>query len=268
MPASCCSRRAKPLVAAGNGSYSDAERPAIAERAGGHPRPAAGGRQPRRRRRRLPVRRPGLGQPPFVDGLGGVSFRGTAGECQVASDEPLPRTVDGDARLAGARPRATACSRRARGRHAQRQRQLDRRRPRRRPAGLLRRHVAAAVADPAALAYRVSFATTAAGTTYTVLQGRRRHGADQRAVCQRPGDRDRRHGVHRARHAGGRRRLRAVAGDAFAQRLRHVRPRHRRVEDAAAQRRGGDAGRAARAGRPRRLDGRAAVAAQPRRRGT
>ena len=85
----------------------------------------------------------GSSQPPFIDGLGGVSFRGTAGDARWPATKPLPRAVDGNAdwlaspsgnglfatRNAAATPNASGS--------------LDRRRPRRRPAGLLRRHVAA-----------------------------------------------------------------------------------------------------------------------------
>jgi flagellar hook-associated protein 3 FlgL len=37
----------------------------------------------------------GAATPPFVDAPGGVQFRGTAGNLQAASGEPLPMTVDG-----------------------------------------------------------------------------------------------------------------------------------------------------------------------------
>lgn len=37
----------------------------------------------------------GVGQPPFIDRPGGVQYTGTGGQMQVASDEPLPLTLDG-----------------------------------------------------------------------------------------------------------------------------------------------------------------------------
>lgn len=39
----------------------------------------------------------GAASPPFIDAPGGVQFRGTPGQLQVASDGPLPLAADGDA---------------------------------------------------------------------------------------------------------------------------------------------------------------------------
>ncbi|MCR5868973.1 MAG: flagellar hook-associated protein FlgL [Aquincola tertiaricarbonis] len=83
------------MVAAGNGSYSDAERAAqakkltelrqqlftVANRSDG-----AGG---------FLFSGQGASQPPFVDTATGVQFRGAAGQVDVASDEALPLTIDG-----------------------------------------------------------------------------------------------------------------------------------------------------------------------------
>ena len=83
------------VVAAGNGSYSDAERRSqalalreirkqlfdIANRADGSGGYLFGGQ--------------GAGQPPFVDTPAGVQFRGAGGQTDVASGESLPVTLDG-----------------------------------------------------------------------------------------------------------------------------------------------------------------------------
>ena len=91
------------MVAAGNGSYSDAERANLADRirglrdqlfsianrgdgAGGY---LFGGQ--------------GSAQPPFVDGAGGVVFRGSGGEAVVQSTNLLPMTQDGAAAWLSAR---------------------------------------------------------------------------------------------------------------------------------------------------------------------
>ena len=83
------------LIAAGNGSYSDGERVALADklkalrgqlmlaanRSDGAGAFLFGGQ--------------GSAAPPFIDGPGGVVFRGTSGENQVAIDEALPQSTDG-----------------------------------------------------------------------------------------------------------------------------------------------------------------------------
>jgi flagellar hook-associated protein 3 FlgL len=156
------------LVAAGNGSYSDLERAGVAQQLTGI------------RQQLLTIANRGDGeggflfggqganQPPFVDASGGVSFRGTAGETHVASDEALPRTIDGRAawlaspsgnglfatRNASAAPNASGAW--IDGGHV-----TD-------PQAFFAATSPPAVADPAALTYRVDFATTAAGTTYTI----------------------------------------------------------------------------------------------------
>jgi flagellar hook-associated protein 3 FlgL len=158
------------IIAAGNGSYSDAERAALGERLialrgqllavanrndgeGGY---LFGGQ--------------GSTQPPFVDGIGGVTFRGTPGEAKVASDETLPRTVDGQAdwlaapsgnglfatRVASATPDSS-------GAWIDSGRVVD-------PQAFFTATSPPQVADPAALVYRVEFATGAAATTYSILK--------------------------------------------------------------------------------------------------
>ncbi|HMO46110.1 MAG TPA: flagellar hook-associated protein FlgL [Rubrivivax sp.] len=89
------------LVAAGNATYSDAERAnlgdrirglrdqllAIANRGDGAGGYLFGGQ--------------GSAQPPFVDGAGGVTFDGTAGQANVQSTHLLPMTHDGGATWLG-----------------------------------------------------------------------------------------------------------------------------------------------------------------------
>ena len=91
------------LVGAGNGSYGDAERANLAEQirglrgqlleianrddgAGGH----LFGSQ-------------GSARPPFIDGIGGVSFRGSSGQATVQSASLLPMSDDGAAAWLSAR---------------------------------------------------------------------------------------------------------------------------------------------------------------------
>ena len=83
------------MVAAGNGSYSDAERAAQAQKlteirkqlfAVANRSDGAGG---------YLFSGQGASQPPFIDTASGVQFRGAAGQVDVASDETLPLTIDG-----------------------------------------------------------------------------------------------------------------------------------------------------------------------------
>ena len=91
------------LVAAGNGTYTDAERAnqgavmrslreqlfAIANRGDGAGGYLFGGQ--------------GSAQPPFVDGAGGVVFRGAGGQAEVQGGDLLPTTQDGAATWLSAR---------------------------------------------------------------------------------------------------------------------------------------------------------------------
>jgi flagellar hook-associated protein 3 FlgL len=91
------------LVAAGNGSYSDAERKiqadhlrglrqqilAVANRSDGADGYLFAGQ--------------GSSQPPFLDAPGGVQYRGTGGEALVAGSETLPISIDGAASWLSAR---------------------------------------------------------------------------------------------------------------------------------------------------------------------
>ncbi|MES2958186.1 MAG: flagellar hook-associated protein FlgL [Pseudomonadota bacterium] len=158
------------LVAAGNGSYSDAERAAVADRLTAI----------RQQLLTLANRADGDGgylfggqggsQAPFIDGSGGVSFRGTAGEVRVASEEPLPRSIDGQAAWLASpsgnglfETRNAAAVPNASGSWIDGGRVSD-------PQAFFAATSPPAVADPAALLYRVDFTTTAAGTTFTVLK--------------------------------------------------------------------------------------------------
>jgi flagellar hook-associated protein 3 FlgL len=85
------------LVAAGNGSYSDAERANLGARVRGLREQLLG----------IANRGDGAGgylfgcqgaaQPPFVDASGGVLFRGSGGQTEAEAGEPLPMTLDGAA---------------------------------------------------------------------------------------------------------------------------------------------------------------------------
>jgi flagellar hook-associated protein 3 FlgL len=158
------------LVAAGNASYSDAERNGVAERLAGI------------RQQLLAVANRGDGQggflfagqgssqTPFVDAVGGVAFRGTAGEQHVASEEALLRSIDGEIAW-NASPsgnglfetRNVSPSAATSGSWIDAGRVTD-------PATFFAQTSPPAVADPAALRYSVQFTQTAGGTTVSVLK--------------------------------------------------------------------------------------------------
>ncbi|MEF7613077.1 flagellar hook-associated protein FlgL [Aquincola sp. MAHUQ-54] len=83
------------IVASGNGSYSDAERSALAEKL----------KEIRTQLFSVANRSDGAGsylfagqgasQPPFLDTAAGVQFRGASGQINVGSDEALPLTING-----------------------------------------------------------------------------------------------------------------------------------------------------------------------------
>ena len=83
------------LVAAGNATYSDAERKTVSEQL----------KSIRDQLLEVANRSDGAGtylfggqgatQPPFVDAPGGVQFAGGAGQAQAASGDALPLTIDG-----------------------------------------------------------------------------------------------------------------------------------------------------------------------------
>jgi len=144
------------LVAAGNGSYSDAERAnlgarirglreqllSIANRGDGSGGYLFGGQ--------------GSAQPPFVDGSSGVSYRGAGGQTEVQAGDLLPMTHDGAAAWLSARSGngvfVTAAAA-GNGSGAW----ID----------------AGSVVDPSALTgddYRIDFTVAAGVTTYSVLR--------------------------------------------------------------------------------------------------
>lgn len=91
------------MVAAGNGSYGDGERAKIGLELAGlraqllnlaNQGDGGGG---------YLFAGQGAAEPPFVDGVGGVSFRGTAGALQLPAGERLPLTMDGAATWLAAR---------------------------------------------------------------------------------------------------------------------------------------------------------------------
>ena len=180
---------ARALVAAGNGSYSDAERAGLAERIRGL------------REQLLSIANRGDGaggylfggqgsaQPPFVDGAGGVSFRGTGGQTEVPADEPLPMTHRRRRRLAGARRGngvfETAPRPRANGSGAGST-----------PAAWPTRAARCTGAELPRRRSRVEFRRR--GTTYSVLKDGAATALTNAALRRRPGDRVRRHGRHRA----------------------------------------------------------------------
>lgn len=158
------------LVAAGNATYSDAERVSLAERlsalrgqllAAANRGDGAGG---------FLFGGQGSAEPPFLDGAGGVTFRGAAGELQAALDETLPLSMDGRAPwLASASGNGlfetrvlTVAADQARG-WIDAGRVTD-------PQAFFAATSPPAVADPDNLDYRISFATGGAGTTYTVTK--------------------------------------------------------------------------------------------------
>jgi flagellar hook-associated protein 3 FlgL len=112
----------------------------------------------------------GATQPPFVDGIGGVSFRGIAGEVQVASGDALPRSIDGEVAW-NASPsgnglfatRNSAANPNTAGAWIDAGRVSD-------PQTFFAATSPPAVADPDALRYSVQFALGASGTTFSVLK--------------------------------------------------------------------------------------------------
>ncbi len=84
------------LIAAGNATYSDAERLGVANQL----------RDIREQLFAVANRTDGAGihlfggqgsnQPPFVDAPGGVQFQGSPGQVQAATNDPLPLTLDGE----------------------------------------------------------------------------------------------------------------------------------------------------------------------------
>jgi flagellar hook-associated protein 3 FlgL len=142
------------LVAAGNASYSDAERRSLAERLGAlrqqlfavaNRGDGTGG---------YLFAGQGAGQAPFIDTAAGTQYRGVTGEAVVATDETLPLALDGEAAwLRAGTGNGVFETRAASGTSAW----ID----------------AGHVTDPSQLTgatYRVEFAGSGAGATYSILR--------------------------------------------------------------------------------------------------
>ena len=98
------------LVAAGNGSYTDAERANLGARIARPARAAVLHRQPRRRRGRLPVRRPGFGAAALRRRRGRRGLPRRRRPDRGAGRRPAADDARRRRRLAAARAAATACS--------------------------------------------------------------------------------------------------------------------------------------------------------------
>lgn len=158
------------IIAAGNASYSDAERGSLAQRleavraqllAAANRGDGAGG---------YLFAGQGASQPPFVDGTGGVTFRGSVGELQAALDEPVPMSTDGRAAWLGAtsgnglfETRVLTAQPNTAGAWIDGGQVTD-------PQAFFAATSPPAVADPANLDYRVDFSVGAGGTTLTVTK--------------------------------------------------------------------------------------------------
>jgi flagellar hook-associated protein 3 FlgL len=158
------------LVAAGNASYGDSERGALADqiaalrtqlfslanRTDGSGAHLFGGQ--------------GSAEPPFVDEAGGVAWRATAGERVAALDEALPLSTDGRAAWLGARTgNGLFETRPVMAAPAQAQAWIDAGRVVD-PAAFFAASSPPAVADPAALDWRIEFAGAPGAVTYSVLK--------------------------------------------------------------------------------------------------
>lgn len=158
------------LVAAGNASYSDAERAGLAERlrtlrdqllAAANRGDGSGG---------FLFAGQGAAEPPFVDAAGGVVYRGTSGETQAALDEPMALSTDGrTAWLAVASGNGLFETRVLTAAPDQAQSWIDAGRVTD-PQAFFAATSPPAVADPANLDYRIDFTVGAGGTTYTVTK--------------------------------------------------------------------------------------------------
>jgi flagellar hook-associated protein 3 FlgL len=156
------------LIAAGNGAYGDSERAGIAERLAAlrsqllttaNRSDGAGG---------YLFAGQGSAQPPFVDGAAGVAFRGAAGENRAALDDELPQSTDGSAAwLRAASGNGLFETRVLTANASTAQAWIDAGRVTD-PQTFFAATSPPAVADPANLDYRISFAGSGAAATFTV----------------------------------------------------------------------------------------------------
>ncbi len=157
------------LIAAGNASYGDSDRVALAEKL-----------KALRGQLMLAANRgdgagaflfggQGSAAPPFIDGPGGVVFRGTGGENQVALDEALPQSTDGSREwLAASSGNGLFETRTASATPAQAGAWIDAGRVSD-PTAFFAATSPPAVADPANLDYRITF--SGAGTFSVTKDG-------------------------------------------------------------------------------------------------
>lgn len=158
------------LIAAGNGSYSDGERAALADAlqslraqllTAANRSDGAGG---------FVFGAQGSAEPPFIDASGGVVFRGTSGDAMNALDEALPQTLDASREWLAARSgNGLFATRNASAVPAQAGAWIDAGRVTD-PSAFFAATSPPAVADPANLDYQISFANGAGGTTLTVTK--------------------------------------------------------------------------------------------------
>jgi flagellar hook-associated protein 3 FlgL len=158
------------LVAAGNGSYSDSERAALADRlqslrtqllAAANRGDGAGG---------FVFGAQGSAEPPFIDAVGGVVFRGVTGDAASAVDEALPQTLDASREWLSARTgNGLFETRNVSATPAQAGAWIDAGRVTE-PATFFAATSPPAVADPTNLDYQITFAAGAGGTTLTVTK--------------------------------------------------------------------------------------------------
>jgi flagellar hook-associated protein 3 FlgL len=158
------------LVAAGDATYSDAQRASIADQLSSLRGQLLAVANSSDGSGNYLFAGQGASQAPFVDGIGGVSYGGSAGQSQVSSAEPLALTVDGKAAWlnaptgnglfqtgnASAMPGTSGAWINAGS-------VTD-------PQAFYAATSPPTVANPSALTYSVTFNPSAGGTTYSILK--------------------------------------------------------------------------------------------------
>ncbi len=221
MPANCCSRRARCWWRPAMRPTAVPSAQGLAEQLQADPRPAAGGGEPLRRRRHLPVRRPGL-ERAAVRRCAAAGRRGrssapahamsAAPAIRRPTRRPVCRWRSTGRRSGPRRAPATASSRSGRSRQ------------RRAPGST----AAASSIRRALTGARYSVVFDAATTSFDITNLDSGAVARRRAVRCRAVDRARRHGLHGQRHAHRWRDAADRAVGATAERLRRARQGGRR----------------------------------------